>query len=123
MAMCEGHSKEVQGASKVTGPTDGEARGRQGPPTGASGMSDREVYNVVADTVAGVNFRPKDNALQALAIVAFVVVGALVGCFLDPERIVGAFIGGFLGLVTGLLASGVFLMVYRFAMHLLGRHQ
>ena len=84
--------------------------------------SDRETYNIVTDLGTGVNVRLRDNLLQAAAIVICLILGALVGLLVASERIAGVLIGGFLGMVLGLFASGIFLMIYRFLRHLGGHH-
>lgn len=85
-------------------------------------MTGRQTYNVVSDTVTGANVRLKDNVVQAVAIFACLVLGAIIGAVVVQERLPGALVGGFIGLVLGLLGSGFFLMVYRAVMHLRGRH-
>jgi hypothetical protein len=82
----------------------------------------REAYNIVSDTVVGVNFRKSDNRLQAKIIAFVVFIGAVVGFFLDPQRIGGAIGGAFLGLIAGLFISGFFLMIYRAGKHIKGDH-
>ena len=96
-------------------------------PDGVS--SGRAAYNVVSDTVIGVNVRVSDNVLQAVFILAAVVVLAVVGAVLaalngdwDLPWYAGALIGGFAGLVIGFFASGIFLMIYRAVRHMQGRH-
>jgi hypothetical protein len=80
----------------------------------------REAYNVVSDTITGVNIRRSDNCLQAIWIMAGLVLGAGVGAiFAFPE---GMLVGGFVGLLTGLFTSGIYLMVYRAIRHARGKH-
>lgn len=86
------------------------------------GLTGRQTYNIVSDTVTGVNVRLKDNLIQALAIVVCVVLGAAVGAAVIEVRLAGAAVGGFVGLFVGWIGSGVFLMVYRAVMHIRGRH-
>ena len=82
--------------------------------------SGREAYNVVSDTVVGVNFRLSDNCFQAVFIFASLLIGAVVGAFVSfPAGIV---IGGFIGVVAGLLLSGAGLMVFRATRHVQGKH-
>ena len=88
----------------------------------AEGLSGREAYNVVADTVTGVNIRRKDNLLQAAAIAACLVLGAVAGALAVEDRVPGALLGAFIGLLVGLFGSGVFIMVWRALRHLRGRH-
>ena len=86
-------------------------------------------YNVVTDFVTGVNVRRQDNKFQAIFIVCSLLLAALVGgilASLQPSWNLpwygGALIGGFLGLVLGFFASGIFLMIYRAMRHLQGHH-
>jgi hypothetical protein len=85
-------------------------------------LTGRQTYNIVSDTVTGVNVRLKDNVIQALAIVACLVLGSLIGAVVSDVRVAGAVVGGFLGLLVGWIGSGVVLMVYRAVMHIRGRH-
>jgi len=59
---------------------------------------------------------------QALAILAGLALGALIGWLAVAEQPMGVIVGGFLGLIAGLLASGVFLMIYRAVRHARGQH-
>ena len=86
-------------------------------------------YNVVSDTVIGLNVRKSDNKFQAMFILAAVLVLAAVGAILAALNghwklpwYGGALIGSFAGLVIGVFASGIFLMVYRAVRHLQGKH-
>ena len=101
-------------------PKGEEAKTRDEPPDGE--MSGRQVYNVVSDTVGGVNVRLRDNVIQGLAIFVCAALGAIVGALLVKDRLGGAIGGGVIGLVVGLIGSGAFLMVYRAVMHICGRH-
>lgn len=87
------------------------------------------VYNVVTDLVTGVNVRHQDNKFQAIFIVCSLLLAALVGAILASVQpswnlpwYGGALIGGFLGLVLGFFASGIFLMIYRAMRHIQGKH-
>lgn len=91
--------------------------------------SDQAIYNVVVDTVTGVNARWSDNAFQAIFIAVSVAVIAALGAllaFLNPSWNLpwfgGALFGGFAGLLFGVLASGIYLMLYRANRHLKGKH-
>ena len=88
----------------------------------ANGMTGRQTYNVVSDTVVGANVRLKDNVIQAVVIFVCLALGATIGAVVVEERVAGAVVGGFIGLLVGLFGSGVFLMVYRAVMHIRGRH-
>ena len=103
-----------------SGPADEQA------PTVTTG---RAAYNIVTDTVTGVNVRRKDNKFQALFVLGSMFLLALLGSLfavVNPEWQLpwygGALIGSFLGLVFGVIASGIFLMFYRAWMHLSGKH-
>lgn len=91
--------------------------------------SSKAAYNVVTDTVGGVNLRKKDNQLQALfvmsATLAFAAIGAvLTACIPRWELPVyaGALIGGIGGMVIGTFSSGIYLMIYRAIRHAKGKH-
>lgn len=86
------------------------------------GLTGRQAYNVVSDTVTGANVRLSDNLLQAAIIAVFLVLGAGIGALMVEVRIAGAMIGGIIGLIAGLISSGIFLMIYRAVMHMRGRH-
>ena len=86
-----------------------------------AGMSGREVYNVVTDTVAGPNMRLLDNLGQAIAILLSVIVGAVVG-WLVAGNPIGAVLGVLAGLTGGVLISGTVLMIVRAIRHSQGRH-
>lgn len=86
-------------------------------------------YNVVTDTVTGVNVRWSDNRFQAVFVASSVAVLAIVGAILtklNPSWNLpwygGGLVGMFAGLVFGVFASGIFLMFYRAWRHLRGDH-
>jgi len=85
-------------------------------------VTGREAYNVISDTVLGVNVRASDNVFQAIAIFVCLVLGAGIGAAAFQDRIPAALAGGFIGLVVGLFGSGIWLMCYRAMRHLRGRH-
>lgn len=85
-------------------------------------LSEKQVYNVVSDTVTGANVRWKDNLFQAIAIGVALLLGAGIGALATTDRILGAVGGGFCGLLVGLFGSGLFLMVYRAIQHGRGKH-
>jgi hypothetical protein len=89
----------------------------------------RQAYNIVTDTVAGPNIRLRDNLFQAAATVVGLVAGVPIGWLVarlngwnENDQIGCSIVGGFLGLVVGLFGSGIFLMSYRAARHLRGKH-
>ena len=91
--------------------------------------AERAAYNVVSDTFTGVNVRKSDNRFQAIFILISVLVLAAVGSIATPLSTDGeipwyggAIFGVIAGLVIGLFASGIFLMFYRAARHLKGKH-
>lgn len=92
-------------------------------------QADQAIYNVVVDTVTGVNARWSDNLFQAVFVGVSVALIALIGAvlaLLNPSWKLpwfgGALLGGFAGLVFGVLASGFYLMLYRASRHLKGKH-
>ena len=92
--------------------------------------SGQAAYNVVADTVTGVNVRKSDNLFQAIFILVTILLLAALGAVLaavyggeDLPWFGGALIGAFAGLVAGFFSSGVFLMIYRAVRHIKGRHE
>ncbi|MBC8354684.1 MAG: hypothetical protein H8E66_22115 [Planctomycetes bacterium] len=88
-----------------------------------AGVGGKEAYNIVSDTVTGANVRWKDNLFQALSILVCILLGAGIGALSIEERIGGALVGGFAGMIIGVLGSGTFLMVFRAIMHMRGRHR
>jgi transcription elongation factor Elf1 len=82
-----------------------------------------EVYNIVTDTVTGVNVRWRDNVIQAAAIGVCILLGIPIGALVVPERVPGAIAGGLIGMVVGLFGSGIFLMVFRLICHIRGKHR
>jgi hypothetical protein len=95
-------------------------------------LSGREAYNIVSDTVVGMNTRKSDNVFQLkvilVCLVSGVLIGAIAGALLsDPDnRLVGTLAAGlsagFAGVVVGLFGSGFYLMIYRGVRHLKGKH-
>lgn len=89
----------------------------------------RATYNVVSDTVTGVNLRGSDNKFQATFVAASVCLLALAGIILallnsdwQLPWYGGAIAGAFAGLIVGIFASGIFLMIYRASRHIKGKH-
>jgi hypothetical protein len=102
-----------------------------GGPPGYS-TSGREAYNIVSDTVVGMNVRKSDNLFQLKVILVCLAIGiplgAIAGAVLAgaDNRLAGALGGGlgmgFAGVVLGLIGSGVYLMIYRAMRHMEGKH-
>jgi hypothetical protein len=85
-------------------------------------LTARQTYNVITDTAIGPNVRLKDNLIQAVLILASVLIGGGVGAMVNDDRLTGLLAGVFIGLVAGLLVSGMGLMIYRAVKHLKGQH-
>jgi hypothetical protein len=85
-------------------------------------MTGRQAYNLVTDIIGGPNVRLRDNLYQGLAILVCLLLGAGVGSLAMAARLMGALLGGFIGLLAGLLGSGIFLMIYRAVKHAQGSH-
>lgn len=86
-------------------------------------------YNFIVDTVGGVNARRSDNTFQLVFVAVSIFLGALIGALItlmaksgDLPWYGGAMIGGFLGMVLGVIASGTYLLIYRLSRHLKGKH-
>ena len=93
-------------------------------------LTGEEAYHLVSDTVTGLNVRKSDNKFQAVfifvAVPLLAAIGAALATFIEKWEMPwygGALMGGFAGLVLGVLASGVCLMVYRAARHMQGDHE
>lgn len=82
----------------------------------------RHTYNLFTDVVTGANVRLLDNVIQAVAIGVSTIAGAAIGAIAIEERIPGALFGAVGGMIVGLFASGIFLMIFRAVMHLRGKH-
>lgn len=76
-----------------------------------------EALTVIADVATGPNLRAKDNLYQAIFILVCLMIAIPTLWIISGNWIVGAFIGGLIGLVAGVLLSGGFLMVYRLFKH------
>ena len=85
-------------------------------------LTGRQAYNLVSDTVTGLNVRRKDNLYQGLAILAGLVLGSGIGFLVMTDGLLGALFGGFIGLLAGLFGSGIFLMIFRAIRHARGQH-
>ena len=100
--------------------------------TGSSPTAGRDAYNIVADTVVGMNVRKSDNLFQLKVILVCVLagcpLGAVAGALLAdpgnrlPSALGGALGLGFAGVVLGLFGSGIYLMIYRAVRHVRGQH-
>ncbi|TVQ53790.1 MAG: hypothetical protein EA377_07305 [Phycisphaerales bacterium] len=86
------------------------------------GLSDRERYNLVTDTVAGPNLRWRDNAYQAIAILVVTIISVVIVSVLAQNVFAGLILGTFAGLSVGLIVTSIFLMVYRGYRHMRGKH-
>lgn len=91
--------------------------------------SQRAAYNVVSDTVGGLNVRGSDNLFQAVFIGVTMVLGVIVGAVVvltyDTGGLpwwMGGIMGAVGGMVVGFFASGIYLMVYRLVRHAKGKH-
>ena len=91
--------------------------------------TERATYNVVSDTITGINIRKDDNKLQAIIILVsvllFATITALVALISPSWNLPwygGAVLGAFAGLVIGFFTSGLFLMIYRALRHMQGKH-
>ena len=92
----------------------------------------REAYNIVSDTVVGLNVRKSDNLFQLKVILVCVFLGVplggIAGAMLSDSsnRVLGAVAGGvglgIAGVVLGLFGSGIYLMIYRAIRHAKGKH-
>lgn len=85
-------------------------------------LTTRQQYNIVTDTVTGVNVRWKDNVIQGVSVLVGLIAGAGFGALMMKEPMAGALIGGVIGLVGALLISGVILMIYRTIRHMQRQH-
>ena len=81
-----------------------------GTPSGATGGL--EDYNRIAETVGMMpTLRVKDNVIQALVVLAGIIVGAVVGYIIGEQDPRAAVLGGIAGLVLFGLISGFVLMI------------
>ncbi|HWG45074.1 MAG TPA: hypothetical protein VN688_20055 [Gemmataceae bacterium] len=85
-------------------------------------LTERQAYNLLTDTVAGPNLRWRDNLFQAKVILLCLALGVAIGPWTMTDRLMGAMLGGFVGLLVGLFGSGITLMIYRAIGHARGRH-
>jgi hypothetical protein len=91
---------------------------RPTPPTQPVAPDALEEVNRVADTIIGPNLRVKDNLMQLIACVAGALLGGLTcttAAMIAGEDVFKfALIGTIGGLILGLFASGIALMVIGF---------
>ena len=101
------------------------------------GITSKETYNIVSDTVVGVNARKSDNLLQAKIIIITIIIGAIIGGIFSQDflknvielkdssgktLLTGLGLGAFAGLILGFLGSGIYLMIFRAVKHASGKH-
>ena len=86
-------------------------------------------YNVVTDTVTGLNLRGGGNKFQAKFTAISMALGAVVGVLAafhyarwNLPSFGAALAGGFLGMLNGIFFSGIFLMVFRGLRSMRGKH-
>jgi hypothetical protein len=91
--------------------------------------SGKATYNVVTDTVTGVNVRWSDNKFQAIFVTASILIAAAIGAIVVALNgqwklpwFAGALAGAFAGMLFGIFASGIVLMIYRALRHIKGKH-
>jgi uncharacterized membrane protein YedE/YeeE len=85
-------------------------------------LTGRQSYNVVTDTVGGLNVRWKDNVFQAIAALVFGIVAFIVVMFTSGNDFAISIMAGVGGGIVGVFASGMFLMIYRAVQHARGKH-
>lgn len=91
--------------------------------------SGQVTYNVVTDTVTGVNVRWSDNKFQAIFVAASMLIAAAIGAIVVALNgqwklpwYAGALAGAFAGMLFGIFGSGIVLMIYRAMRHIQGKH-
>ena len=117
------------------------------------GITSKETYSIVSDTVIGINARKSDNLLQVKITIITIIIGAIIGVIFDGnaeaseqlpshlqhlvkepvlkvalgvvglENHTGLVAGAFAGLILGFLGSGFYLMVFRAVKHASGDHE
>jgi hypothetical protein len=87
-----------------------------------SGMTNRQQYNLVTDTIAGPNIRLKDNVIQGISVLVGVLIGAGVGWSVVDEPMPGLLGGSLVGMLVGVFGSGLYLMIYRATKHIRKDH-
>ena len=91
--------------------------------------SRKAAYNFVSDTVTGVNFRKSDNKFQAKwmlrEMILLSIAGTVLVLFLPGWKalwLVCTMSGAIIRMIPGTLFSGIYLMFYRGARHMQGKH-
>ena len=117
------------------------------------GITSKETYSIVSDTVIGINARKSDNLLQVKITIITIIIGAIIGVIFDGnaeaseqlpshlqhlvkepvlkvalgvvglENHTGLVAGAVAGLILGFLGSGFYLMVFRAVKHASGEHE
>jgi len=117
------------------------------------GITSKEAYSIVSDTVVGINARKSDNLLQVKITIITIIIGAIIGVIFDGnaeaseqlpshlqhlvkepvlkvalgvvglENHTGLVAGAVAGLILGFLGSGFYLMVFRAVKHASGDHE
>ena len=117
------------------------------------GITSKETYSIVSDTVIGINARKSDNLLQVKITIITIIIGAIIGVIFNGdaeaseqlpshlqhlvkepvlkvalgvvglENHTGLVAGAFAGLILGFLGSGFYLMVFRAVKHASGDHE
>ena len=121
--------------------------------TEKKGITSKEAYSIVSDTVVGINARKSDNLLQVKITIITIIIGAIIGVIFDGnaeaseqlpshlqhlvkepvlkvalgvvglENHTGLVAGAIAGLILGFLGSGFYLMVFRAVKHASGDHE
>ena len=117
------------------------------------GITSKETYSIVSDTVVGINARKSNNLLQVKITIITIIIGAIIGVIFDGnaeaseqlpshlqhlvkepvlkvalgvvglENHTGLVAGAIAGLILGFLGSGFYLMVFRAVKHASGDHE
>jgi hypothetical protein len=87
-----------------------------------SGMTGRQQYNLVTDTIVGPNIRLKDNVIQGVSVLVCLLIGGGIGWFFVENPMQGILGGGLVGMLVGVFGSGLYLMIYRAMKHLRKDH-
>jgi H+/Cl- antiporter ClcA len=91
----------------------------------------KSIYNIVADTITGINYRKKDNLFQLHTIVVSIIVSVIGAQVLVKinngllwfENSGDVFLPSLVfGLFAGVTLGGGAIAIYRFIRHLKGKH-